>query len=132
MKNQNERKNNIKRKLFIVKQEVYNKNIIVIDDSIVRGNTSKHIINELRLYGAKKIYFVSCSPQIKYKNLYGIDLPKQEDLIAYNRNEDEIAVELGADKVIYLDIEDLKSSLYVINSKIQNFELSVFNGKYIS
>lgn len=132
MKNQKERKNNIKRKLFIVKQEVYNKNIIVVDDSIVRGNTSKHIINELRLYGAKKIYFVSCSPQIKYKNLYGIDLPKQEDLIAYNRTDDEIAKELDADKVIYLNIEDLKNSLLTINPNINNFELSVFNGKYIS
>ena len=132
MKNQNERKNNIKRKLFIVKQEVYNKNIIVVDDSIVRGNTSKHIINELKSNGVKKIYFVSCSPQIKYKNLYGIDLPKQEDLIAYNRTDNEIAKELGADKVIYLDIEDLKNSLFTINPNINNFELSVFNGKYIS
>ena len=132
MKNQKERKNNIKRKLFIVQQEVYNKNIIVVDDSIVRGNTSKHIISELRLHGAKKIYFVSCSPQIRYKNLYGIDLPKEEDLIAYNRNDDEIAKELDADKVIYLDIEDLKNSLLSINPNINNFELSVFNGKYIS
>lgn len=132
MKNQNERKNNIKRKLFIIKQEVYNKNIIIVDDSIVRGNTSKHIISELRLHGAKKIYFVSCSPQIKYKNLYGIDLPKEEDLIAYNRNDDEIAKELGANKVIYLDIEDLKNSLISINPNINNYELSVFDGKYIS
>ena len=132
MKNQKERQNSIKRKLFIVKREVNNKNIIVVDDSIVRGNTCKHIINELRKYGAKKIYFVSCSPQIKYKNLYGIDLPKKEELIAYEKNDEEISNEIGADKVIYLNIEDLKNSLLTINSDIDNFELSVFNGVYIS
>ena len=132
MKNQKERQNSIKRKLFIVKKEVNNKNIIVVDDSIVRGNTCKHIINELRNSGAKKIYFVSCSPQIKYKNLYGIDLPKKEELIAYERNDEEISTEIGADKVIYLNIEGLKNSLITINSDIEHLELSVFNGIYIS
>lgn len=132
MKNQQERQNNIRRKLFIVKNEVLNKNIIVVDDSIVRGNTCKHIINELKFHGANKIYFVSCSPQIRYKNLYGIDLPQQEELIAYNRDEEEIAKEIGANKVIYLNIEDLKNSLLTINPDIKNFELSVFNGVYIS
>lgn len=132
MKNQVERNNNIKRKLFIIKKEVYNKNIIVVDDSIVRGNTSKHIINELRENGVNKIYFISCSPQIKYKNLYGIDLPEEKDLIAHNRTNEEIAEKLGADKVIYLDIEDLKNSLLTINPNISNFELSVFNGIYVS
>ena len=132
MKNQSERNNNIKRKLYIIKKEVENKNIIIMDDSIVRGNTCRHIIKELRLAGVNKIYLVSCSPQIKYKNLYGIDLPSNEELIAYNKTDEEIAKSIDADKVIYQKLEDLKNSITLINPNIQNFELSVFDGNYIS
>ncbi len=131
MKNQDDRRNNIKRKLFIVKEEVNNKNIIIVDDSIVRGNTSKHIISELKQNGAKKIYFASCSPEIKYSNKYGIDLPNQKDLIAYNKNINDIEKSLNVDKIIYQNIDDLKKSITNINDKINNFELSIFNGIYI-
>ena len=135
MKNNATRTNNIRQKLFIVKQEVYNKNIIIVDDSIVRGNTCFHIVKELRNAGAKKIYFSSCCPQIRYKNVYGIDIPMATELVAHNRTDDEIAKCIGADKVIYQELNDLKKS--VINTygninNIKDFELSVFNGEYIT
>ena len=79
----------------------------------------------------KKIYFASCSPEIKYSNKYGIDLPNQKDLIAYNKNINDIEKSLNVDKIIYQNIDDLKKSITNINDKINNFELSIFNGIYI-
>lgn len=82
--------------------------------------------------GAKKVYFASCAPPIRYPNVYGIDMPTRSELVAYNRNEDEIAEEIGADKVIYEDLHDLTESVRRFNPSIETFDTSVFDGKYIT
>lgn len=117
----------IKNKLNVIKSEVNNKNLLVIDDSIVRGNTSKYIIQILRKSGAKKIYLASGAPPIKYTNKYGIDIPTQNELIAHNNTVDEIAKILNVDKLIYQNLEDLKKSVFSENNKIVDFETSVFD-----
>ena len=122
---------NIK-KIKIVKSLVYNKNLLIVDDSIVRGNTSRYIISELKKCGAKKIYLASCCPPIKNPNIYGIAIPSHNELIAYNKTEDEVEKELGVDKLIYLDIDSLCKTLTELNPALEQFETSVFDGNYIT
>ena len=121
---------NIK-KIKVIKKYIYNKNILLIDDSIVRGNTIKHIINELKKNNIKKIFLCSCSPPIKFPNIYGISIPSYEELIANNKNIEELRKELNIDKLTYLTLDDLCNTLYELNNNIKFFETSVFNGKYI-
>lgn len=132
MNNNITRNKNIKRKFLFINSELNNKNIILIDDSIVRGNTSKHIISQLKLAGVKKIYFVSCAPPIKYVNKYGIDLPLQTDLIAHNNNDMEISKLLNIDNIIFQSVDDLKKCFTDINNNVNDFELSVFDNVYIN
>lgn len=122
---------NIK-KIKIVKSLIYNKNLLIVDDSIVRGNTSRYIISELKKCGAKKIYLASCCPPIKNPNIYGIAIPSHNELIAYNKTEDEVEKELGVDKLIYLDIDSLCKTLTELNPALEQFETSVFDGNYIT
>ena len=106
-------------------------NFLMVDDSIVRGNTIQNLIKRLKENGHKgKIYVASISPPIRYINCYGIDLPTQQELIAYNKNEFEIAKELGVDRVIYQNLEDLLDCLHFVNPDITNYECSVFDGIY--
>jgi len=127
MDNQKKRKQNLVHKFMIIEHMVRGKNILLIDDSIVRGNTLKHLIKCLKEYGSKSIIVGSCSPKIKYINRYGIDIQDPKLLVANNRNNIEISEYLGADHVIYQTIDDLKSCITDINSDITDFELSVFN-----
>ncbi len=122
----------LKRKFNIIRSIVENKNILIVDDSIVRGNTAKHIVSMVRNSGAKNIYFASCSPPLMYQNVYGIDIPTQTELVAYHRNIDEIGKYLGVTKLIYLDIEDLIDAVRIENPHIKQFDCSVFDGKYIT
>jgi amidophosphoribosyltransferase len=122
--------NNIK-KIKIIKKLVADKNLLVIDDSIVRGNTSKYIINELKKCGAKNIYFAACCPPIRNPNIYGIAIPSYKELIAYNKTEKEVEEELGVQKLFYLDLESLCETLQELNPKLLQFETSVFTGNYI-
>lgn len=132
MPGQKIRKKSVKQKLNTIDLEFRDKNILLIDDSIVRGNTSKQIVEMAREAGAKKIYFASASPEIKFPNVYGIDMPYVEELIAYNRTVDEICDLIGADKLIYQDIEDLEKSVKKFNSNIKAFDTSCFTGKYLT
>ena len=122
---------NIK-KIKIINSLVKNKNILLVDDSIVRGNTSKYIIDLLRKAGANKIFFACCSPPIKYPNYYGICLHNKEELIAYNKTNQDICDYLKIDKLYYLSIEKMCEVLYELNPNIKDYELSVFTGKYIN
>ena len=122
---------NIK-KIKIIKKLVQGKNLLVVDDSIVRGNTSKHILNELRKCGANKIFLASCCPPIRNPNIYGIAIPSYAELIAYNKTEKEIEQELGVDKLFYLDLNSLCQTLSELNPNLRQFETSVFDGKYIT
>lgn len=98
----------------------------------MRGTTSKEIIQMAREAGAKKVYFASCAPPIRYPNVYGIDMPTRKELVAYGRNEEEIAEDIGADKVIYEDLNDLIESVRQFNPVIKTFDTSVFDGHYIT
>ena len=121
---------NIK-KIKIIKSLVKGKNLLLVDDSIVRGNTSKYIINLLRDAGANKIYFACCSPPIKFPNCYGICLYKNDELIANNKSIEEVCEYLNLDKLYYLSLENTCNVLKKLNPKLQDFELSVFTGNYI-
>ena len=129
---QEERKKSVRRKLNILDLEFRGKNVLLVDDSIVRGTTSKKIIEMAKESGAKKVYFASAAPAIKYQNLYGIDMPATKELIASNRTHEEVAMEIGADWLIYQTLEDLIDTVQYGNPDIKEFETSIFTGDYIT
>jgi len=127
---QEERKKSVRRKLNILDLEFKDKNVLLVDDSIVRGTTSKQIIEMVREAGAKKVLFASACPPVKYQNLYGIDMAATKELVAHDKTENEIADAIGADELIYQTLEDLISSVQEGNPEIKEFETSIFTGKY--
>lgn len=132
MPGQTARKLSVRRKLNANRIEFEGKNVLLVDDSIVRGTTSEKILEMVRSCGAKKIYLASAAPEIRYPNVYGIDMPVASELIAYNRTVDEIAKDIGADKLIFQNLSDLIDSIKILNPNITHLECSVFNGKYIT
>ena len=132
MPGQKVRKKSVKQKLNTIDIEFKDKNVLLIDDSIVRGNTSKQIVEMARDAGAKKIYFASASPKISFPNVYGIDMPYVDELIAYKRSTEQICELIGADKLIYQDIDDLVKSVQSLNPMIKKFDTSCFTGEYIT
>lgn len=132
LSSQEERKIAVRNKLNPVAVEFRDKNVLLVDDSIVRGTTSKEIINIIRSCGAKKVYIASAAPQVRFPNVYGIDMPTHNELIAYNRTDEEICQEIGADSVIFQTLDNLKKSITDINPELVNFDASCFDGKYIT
>ena len=132
MPHQEERKKSVRRKLNILDLEFKDKNVLLVDDSIVRGTTSRKIIEMAKEAGAKKVYFASAAPPVKYQNLYGIDMPATNELIASNRTDEEVANEIGADWLIYQSLDDLIDTVKVGNPEIKEFETSIFTGEYIT
>jgi len=132
MPGQQQRKKSVRQKLNPIELEFRGKNVLLVDDSIVRGTTSKQIIQMARESGAKKVYFASAAPAVRYPNVYGIDMPSRDELVAYNREVDEIAREIGADRLIYQDLDDLFGTVNKRNAELQNFDASVFNGVYVT
>lgn len=132
MPGQTIRRRSVRRKLNANRIEFEGKNVLLVDDSIVRGTTSQEILEMVRSVGAKKVYLASAAPEIRYPNVYGIDMPAATELIAYNRNVEQIAKEIGADKLIFQDLHDLVSAVQEGNSSITQFESSVFDGKYVT
>ena len=130
MPNQEERKKSVRRKLNILDLEFKDKNVLLVDDSIVRGTTSKRIIEMAKEAGAKKVYFSSAAPPVKFQNLYGIDMAATNELIASGKTDEEVAKAIGADWLIYQDLKDLIDSAREGNPAIENFEISIFDGKY--
>ncbi len=126
------RNKSIRRKLNAMSLEFKDKNVLLVDDSIVRGNTSRAIVQMARSAGARKVYFASCAPPIKYPNLYGININTYSELIAHNRSEEEIALLIGADKIFYQSLSDLETSVRQFNPELKQFETSIFTGKYIT
>jgi len=127
---QEEREKSVRRKLNILDLEFKGKNVLLVDDSIVRGTTSQKIIEMAKEAGANKVYFSSAAPPVKFQNLYGIDMAATYELIASGRTEEEVAEVIGADWLIYQDLEDLIASAQEGNPEIKNFEISIFNGEY--
>ncbi len=132
MPGQQMRKKSVRRKLNPIDIEFKGKNVLLVDDSIVRGTTSKQIIQMAREAGAKKVYIASAAPPVRYPNVYGIDMPAANELVAHDRNEDEIAQYIGADWLIYQDIDDLIDAVQRGNRRIKNFDCSCFDGKYVT
>ncbi|KUP92213.1 amidophosphoribosyltransferase [Tritonibacter horizontis] len=132
MPGQAERQKSVRRKLNAIPLEMKDRNILLIDDSIVRGNTIKKIVQMCREAGAKKVYIASASPPVKYPNVYGIDMPTKHELIANGLSLEEIRQELGADALFYQKLEDLVWAAKEGNAEIESFDCSCFDGKYIT
>ena len=126
------RKKSVRQKLNPMGIEFKDKVVLLVDDSIVRGTTSREIVQMARDAGARKVYFASSSPPVRYPNVYGIDMPNQGELVATGRTEAEIAREISADLLIYQDLDALKAAVRKANPALQEFEASCFDGKYIT
>jgi amidophosphoribosyltransferase len=132
MPGQEERKKSVRQKLNAINLEFHNKNVLLVDDSIVRGTTSKQIIKLARDAGARKVYFASAAPPVRYPNVYGIDMPAASELIANGRTVEEIQEIIGADRLIYQDLNGLIRSVRHGNSGITEFDTSCFSGEYVT
>ncbi|MFQ5936029.1 MAG: amidophosphoribosyltransferase [Acidiferrobacterales bacterium] len=132
MPGQAERRRSVRQKLNAIDLEFRGKNVLLVDDSIVRGTTSEQIIQMAREAGARKVYFASAAPPIRHPNVYGIDMPSTIELIANGRDVEQIAKEIGADRLIYQDLPDLVAAAREGNPKIKRFEASVFDGDYVT
>jgi len=132
MPGQAQRKKSVRQKLNPVDVEFRGKNVLLVDDSIVRGTTSQEIIQMARDAGAKKVYFASAAPPVRYPNVYGIDMPTVSELVAHGRSHDELELLLGADRLIFQDLEDLIEAVRHKHSRIETFDCSVFTGDYVT
>jgi len=132
MPGQEQRERSVRRKLNAIDLEFRGKNVLLVDDSIVRGTTSAQIIELAREAGAKKVYFASAAPPVRFPNVYGIDMPATSELVAAGRNVEEIAQFIGADWLVYQDLEDLVSACRHDNAKIEEFDTSCFSGEYVT
>ena len=131
MPGQTQRKKSVRQKLNAINIEFKDKVVLLVDDSIVRGTTSQQIVQMAREAGAKKVYFASAAPPVRYPNVYGIDMPSPKEFVAHDRNIDQIADELGVDWLIYQELDDLIDAVNEDN-KIESFDTSCFDGKYIT
>jgi amidophosphoribosyltransferase len=126
------RRKSVRQKLNVMAMEFKGKNVMIVDDSIVRGTTSREIVQMAREAGARKVFFASAAPPVRFPNVYGIDMPTPHELIATGRDEAEIAREIGADAVVFQDLEDLKQAVRALNPNLTQFETSCFDGVYIT
>ena len=132
MPGQELRKKSVRQKLNPIKVEFQNKNVLLIDDSIVRGTTSKEIIQMARDAGAKNVYFASAAPPVRYPNVYGIDMPSRDELVAFNKDDEQIRKEIGADALIYQDLNELKKNIIEEGKLLDDFDCSCFDGRYVT
>ena len=132
MPGQELREKTVRQKLNPIELEFKGKNVLLVDDSIVRGTTSRKIVEMARDMGAKKVFFASAAPAVRYPNVYGIDMPSVTELIAHGRTDDEVGELIGADWIIYQDLDDLIESTQWDNSAVKQFDCSVFNGQYVT
>ncbi len=132
MPGQKMRTKSVRQKLNAIDLEFKRKNVLLVDDSVVRGTTSEQIIQMARDAGAKKVYFASAAPPVRYPNVYGIDMPAANELIAHNRSETEVCKAIGADRMIYQNLEDLVSAVSKGNPRIKHFDTSCFSNEYVT
>jgi amidophosphoribosyltransferase len=132
MPGQGQRRKSVRQKLNPIELEFQGKNVLLVDDSIVRGTTCREIIQMARDAGANKVYFASAAPAVKYPNVYGIDMPAKSELIAAGRTDQEVCDMIGADRLIYQDLDDLIAAAREGNPHIERFDCSVFNGEYVT
>ena len=132
MPGQELRKKSVRRKLNVIDLEFHNKNVLLIDDSIVRGTTSNGIVRMAREAGAKNVYFASAAPPVRYPNVYGIDMPSRHELLAHERTVEEMRQIMGVDRLIFQDIDDMIDACRDGFPLVSSFECSVFAGEYIT
>ena len=132
MPGQSVRKKSVRQKLNAMGMEFRSKNVLLVDDSIVRGTTSHEIIQMARDSGANKVYFASASPPVRFPNVYGIDMPTRGELLANGRTDEEVCREIGADAVIYQDLPSLIAAVREVNPRLTSFDASCFDGRYIT
>jgi amidophosphoribosyltransferase len=126
------RKKSVRQKLNAIVSEFKGKNVLLVDDSIVRGTTSREIVQMAREAGARKVIFASAAPPVQFPNVYGIDMPTRNELIAYGRSEEEVCREITADALVYQDVASMKRSISDINPALRSIEASCFDGFYVT
>jgi amidophosphoribosyltransferase len=126
------RKKSVRQKLNTINSEFKGRNVLLVDDSIVRGTTSKEIVQMARDAGARKVYMASAAPPVRYPNVYGIDMPTSEELVAHGRSNEEIRQLIGADALIYQEVDGMKAAIGKLNPAIKNFDASCFDGVYVT
>jgi amidophosphoribosyltransferase len=132
MPGQQQREKSVRRKLNAIDLEFRGKNVLLVDDSIVRGTTSAQIIDLAREAGARKVYFASAAPPVRFPNVYGIDMPAASELVAAGRTDQEVATLIGADWLVYQDLEDLVAACWHEDSQVREFDTSCFSGEYVT
>jgi amidophosphoribosyltransferase len=126
------RKKSVRQKLNAIASEFKGRNVLLVDDSIVRGTTSREIVQMAREAGARKVYLASAAPPVRYPNVYGIDMPTSAELVAHDRDIEEIRQIIGCDALIYQDVDAMKRAIGSINPKVQGFDASCFDGVYVT
>jgi len=132
MPGQGMRKKSVRQKLNAIPSEFKDKNVLLVDDSIVRGTTSREIVQMARESGARKVFFASAAPPVLYPNVYGIDMPTRDELIAHGRTVEEVCREITADRLVYQDLDALRKSIMDVNPALTSVEASCFDGVYIT
>ena len=132
MPGQSVRKKSVRQKLNVIASEFKGRNVLLVDDSIVRGTTSREIVQMARDAGARKVYMASAAPPVRYPNVYGIDMPTSDELVAHNRTVEQIRQIIGCDSLIYQDVEGMKKAIGSLNPKIKGFDASCFDGVYVT
>ncbi len=132
MPGQSVRKKSVRQKLNVIASEFKGRNVLLVDDSIVRGTTSKEIVQMARDAGANKVYMASAAPPVRYPNVYGIDMPTSNELVAHNRSVEQIRQIIGCDALIYQDVDGMKKAIGSLNTNIKDFDASCFDGVYVT
>ncbi|MEG0114692.1 MAG: amidophosphoribosyltransferase, partial [Comamonas sp.] len=132
MPGQGARKKSVRQKLNAIGSEFKGRNVLLVDDSIVRGTTSKEIVQMARDAGANKVYLASAAPPVRFPNVYGIDMPTAKELVAHDRSLEEIRQYIGCDALIYQDVDGMKNAVGKLNTGVHGFEASCFDGVYVT
>jgi amidophosphoribosyltransferase len=132
MPGQGVRKRSVRQKLNVIASEFKGRNVLLVDDSIVRGTTSREIVQMARDAGARKVYLASAAPPVRYPNVYGIDMPTPDELVAHERTIEQVREVSGCDALIYQDVESMKRAIGSINPRLDGFDASCFDGLYIT
>jgi amidophosphoribosyltransferase len=126
------RKKSVRQKLNVIASEFKGRNVLLVDDSIVRGTTSREIVQMARDAGASRVYMASAAPPVRFPNVYGIDMPTKEELVAHGRTNDEIRQIIGCDALIYQDVDGMKEAVGALGRGLSGFEASCFDGVYVT
>jgi amidophosphoribosyltransferase len=132
MPGQGVRKKSVRQKLNVIASEFKGRNVLLVDDSIVRGTTSREIVQMARDAGARKVYLASAAPPVRYPNVYGIDMPTSDELVAHNRTVEQVREVIGCDALIYQEVEGMKRAIGALNPALAGFDASCFDGVYIT